>query len=88
MQNGSSVGTCTHCIHVSACFGADLHAQSVLINKFFASELSRMFVKSALLVGMEGGRDKRTRRERENKEHRKETHLLFTYFVRKKGGRW
>ena len=32
-------------------FGADLHAQSVLINKISASELSRKFAKSALLVG-------------------------------------
>ena len=32
-------------------FGTDLYAQSVLINKIFASELSRKFIKSALLVG-------------------------------------
>ncbi len=30
---------------------ADLHAQSVLINKISASELSRKFIKSALVVG-------------------------------------
>ena len=32
-------------------FGADLYAKSVLINKISASELSRKFTKSALLVG-------------------------------------
>ncbi len=33
-------------------FGADFFtAQSVLINKFLASELSRKLIKSALLVG-------------------------------------
>ncbi len=32
-------------------FGADLHAPSVLISKISASELSRKFIKSALLVG-------------------------------------
>ena len=32
-------------------FGANSYAQSVLINKIFASELSRKFSKSALLVG-------------------------------------
>ncbi len=32
-------------------FGADLYAQSVLINKISGSELSRKFTKSALLVG-------------------------------------
>ena len=33
-------------------FGADLHAQSALSNKISASELSRTFMKSALLVGL------------------------------------
>ncbi len=32
-------------------FGANLHAQLVLINKVYALELSRKFIKSALLVG-------------------------------------
>ena len=32
-------------------FAADLYAQSVLSNKNLASELSRKFIKSALLVG-------------------------------------
>ncbi len=32
-------------------FGADLHAQSVLVNKISASELWRKFTKGALLVG-------------------------------------
>ena len=33
-------------------FGADLYAQSVLINKISASELRRKYIKSALLVGL------------------------------------
>ncbi len=32
-------------------FGADLYAQSVLIDKISASELSQKFIESALLVG-------------------------------------
>ena len=48
MQNGSSVYT----LHTRFCrFDADLHAQSVIIDKISASELSRKFIKSALLVG-------------------------------------
>ncbi len=43
MQNGSLVGIYTHCIHN--------FAQSVLINKISASELSWKFIKSELLVG-------------------------------------
>ena len=39
-------------LHTHFCtFGANLYGQSVLINKIPASELSRKFVKSALLVG-------------------------------------
>ncbi len=39
-------------LHTRFCtFGADLHAQSVLINKISASEISRKFINSALLVG-------------------------------------
>ena len=54
MQNGSSVGICgTHCMHVFCTFGTDLHAQSMFINKISASELSRNFIKSALLVGQD-----------------------------------
>ena len=37
--------------HVSLTFGSDLHAQSGLANEISASELSRKFVKGALLVG-------------------------------------
>ncbi len=33
-------------------FGTDLYAQSVLVNKISASEISRKFIKSALLVGL------------------------------------
>ncbi len=39
MQNGSSVGMV--CVHIACTFGTDLYAQSVLINKISASELSR-----------------------------------------------
>ncbi len=38
-------------VHVAHTFGTNLHAQSVLINKISASELSREFIKTALLVG-------------------------------------
>ncbi len=51
MQNGSSVDIHTHCVHVFARFGADLYVQSVLIDKICASELSRKFIESVLLVG-------------------------------------
>ncbi len=38
--------------HTRFCtFGADSYAQSVLINKISAAELSRKFIKTALLVG-------------------------------------
>ncbi len=50
-KNGSSVGICTHCAHVFCTFGADLRAQSVLIDKNSASELARKFIRSPLLVG-------------------------------------
>ena len=53
MQHGSSVGIHTHAYTVPTrfcTFGTDLYAQSVLINKVFAS-FSRKFIKSALLVG-------------------------------------
>ncbi len=46
-----SRNTCT--LHTRFCtLGADLHAQSALSNKIFASELTRKFIKSALLVGL------------------------------------
>ncbi len=42
-------------VHVAYMFfctlGADLHAQSVLVNKISASELSRKLIETALLVG-------------------------------------
>ncbi len=53
MQNGSSVGTCTHCVRVFFCtFDVDSYAQSAIINKISASELRRKFIKGALLVGL------------------------------------
>ncbi len=40
-------------LHTRFCmFSADLYAQSALINKISASELSRKFIKSVLLVGV------------------------------------
>ncbi len=43
-------------IHIADTFfctlGTDLYAQSVIINKISESELSRKFIKSALLVGL------------------------------------
>ncbi len=41
-----------HTAHTRFCtFGGDLYAQSALTNKISASELTRKFIKSALLVG-------------------------------------
>ncbi len=51
MQNGSSVGICTRCIHVFAHFGVNLYAQLVLSSKISALELRKKFIESALLVG-------------------------------------
>ena len=54
MQNGSIVGihTVQYTLHTRfSSFGANLYAQLVLINKISALELSRKFIKSALLVG-------------------------------------
>ena len=54
VQNESSVGIRTHCTHVFARLDVDLYAQSVLIIKISASELSRKFIKSALLLVGQG----------------------------------
>ena len=44
-------------LHTRFCtFRADLYAQSVLINEISASELSRKFIKSALLAGQSRNR--------------------------------
>ena len=50
-KNGSAVGIYTHCIHVFARLALIRMPQSVLINKISASEVSRKFIESALLVG-------------------------------------
>ncbi len=50
-KNGSTVRIRARFTHVFALSAPDLHAQSVLIGKISASELSRKFIKSALLVG-------------------------------------
>ena len=53
MQNGSSVGVRVRVAHTFfARFRVDSYAQSVLIDEISASELSRKFIKSALLVGL------------------------------------
>ncbi len=51
MQNGSSVGTCTRCAHVFARLAPTRMLSRCLLAKIPASELSRKFMKSALLVG-------------------------------------
>ncbi len=38
-------------VHIFARLPPDLHAQSAFINKISASELTRKFIKSALIVG-------------------------------------
>ncbi len=51
MQNGSSVGICTRCVHVFARLAPICVLSRCLFNKISASELSRKVIKSALLVG-------------------------------------
>ena len=51
MQNGSSVGIRTRCVHIFAHLAPICMPQSVIINKISTSELSRKSIKSALLVG-------------------------------------
>ncbi len=48
-----SRNACTQRMRVFKRVRADLHAQSEIINKFSASELSRKFIKVVLLVGSE-----------------------------------
>ncbi len=52
MQNGSSVRICTCFVHVFARLALDLYTHSAISNKISASELTRKFIKSALLVGV------------------------------------
>ena len=52
MQNGTSVGECTGCIHVFERLAPICMLSRCLVTKISASELSRRFVKSALLVGV------------------------------------
>ncbi len=51
MQHESLVGTRTHCIHVFARLALICKPSRCLLTKISASELSRKFIKSALLVG-------------------------------------
>ncbi len=52
IQSESSVGTCTRCTHIFArLVPICRYAQSVIIDKNSASELSQKFIKGALLVG-------------------------------------
>ncbi len=53
MQNGSSaLSEYVYTLRTCFCtFDTHLHAQSVFINKLSASELSRKFIESVLLVG-------------------------------------
>ncbi len=50
-----SVRMCARCVYVLVRFGTDLYAQSVLSNKISAPDVSRKFIKSALLVGQQIG---------------------------------
>ncbi len=52
MQNGNSEYVHIAYVHDFAHLVPIFFAQSVLINKISASELSRKFIKSALLVGV------------------------------------
>ncbi len=64
-------------MHTHVCtFGADLYAQSVIINKISASELSRKFIKSALLVGEGSSCRKDVRPYWKRKRRRREKDLL------------
>ncbi len=56
MQNGSSVGIRTCCVHVFARSAPIFMLSRCLLTEFCASELSRKFVKSVLLVGWESPR--------------------------------
>ncbi len=49
MLSGSSAGLCAHCVSIFCTFGANFYAQSVLISKISASEISRKFIKSAIV---------------------------------------
>ncbi len=51
MQNWSSVEICSHCIHIFARLAPICMLQSMLTNKTSAAEISRKFIKTALLVG-------------------------------------
>ena len=51
MQNGSSVEICARCIHVFAHLAPIYMLSRCLLTKISASELSRKFIKSALLAG-------------------------------------
>ena len=51
VQNGISVGICTHCIHVFAHWALICMLSKCLFKKNYASELSRKFIRSELLVG-------------------------------------
>ena len=52
-KNGSSVGIRTCCIHIFACLAPICVLGRCLLKKISASELSRKFIKSALLVGQQ-----------------------------------
>ncbi len=52
MQYMKAQMECIHIAYMFFCsFDANLYTQSMLINKISASQLSRKFIKSALLVG-------------------------------------
>ncbi len=51
MQNGRSVGICIRCIHVFEHLAPICMLSRCLLTKISASEPSRKFIESALLVG-------------------------------------
>ncbi len=51
MQNESSVGLCTRCMHAFARLVPICKLSRCLLTKISASELRRKFIKSVLLVG-------------------------------------
>ena len=80
-QDESSGGIYTHCIHIFARLGVDLHAQSVLINNFLPSEISRKFIKSAMLVGHDL-KEKEKRILQSPPLHFEELQIIIFFYIR------
>ncbi len=74
VQNGTPVGTCTSRTHIFARLAPTCNAPSVLLDKFFASELGQKFIKSAH-VGWLGGR-----KREEDGQHSSSLKQIFYLF--------